>query len=192
VALPLAPLSRRRKVNILTVLGELVQTTAGKWITNPPTRCPTVTNSAPVRCSSVIRLASVAEADTPPGHACNAIARCSGRRVTLTAQPWMESGPKNWSTFLGESIIGREFSELGRDDWAVHVALWQAGELVAGTQTKASKPSTTVTDTIVSSGTRAAPVGRATVSTTPLLEHCRQPSGRDRTQPRVMDISGYP
>jgi len=26
----------------------------------------------------------------------------------------------------------REFSELERDDWAVHVALWQAGELVAG------------------------------------------------------------
>lgn len=26
----------------------------------------------------------------------------------------------------------REFSELGRDDWAVHVALWQFGELVAG------------------------------------------------------------
>ena len=26
----------------------------------------------------------------------------------------------------------REFSELGRDDWAVHVALWQEGELVAG------------------------------------------------------------
>ena len=26
----------------------------------------------------------------------------------------------------------REFSELDRDDWAVHVALWQAGELVAG------------------------------------------------------------
>ncbi|WP_019970811.1 3'(2'),5'-bisphosphate nucleotidase CysQ [Mycobacterium sp. 141] len=26
----------------------------------------------------------------------------------------------------------REFAELGRDDWAVHVALWQAGELVAG------------------------------------------------------------
>ena len=25
----------------------------------------------------------------------------------------------------------REFSELGRDDWAVHVALWQEGELVA-------------------------------------------------------------
>ncbi|HEV7423412.1 MAG TPA: 3'(2'),5'-bisphosphate nucleotidase CysQ [Mycobacterium sp.] len=26
----------------------------------------------------------------------------------------------------------REFSELGRDDWAVHVALWQSGELIAG------------------------------------------------------------
>ena len=26
----------------------------------------------------------------------------------------------------------REFSELGRHDWAVHVALWQSGQLVAG------------------------------------------------------------
>jgi 3'(2'), 5'-bisphosphate nucleotidase len=26
----------------------------------------------------------------------------------------------------------REFSELGRPDWAVHVALWESGELVAG------------------------------------------------------------
>jgi len=26
----------------------------------------------------------------------------------------------------------REFSEPGRDDWAVHVALWQSGDLVAG------------------------------------------------------------
>lgn len=26
----------------------------------------------------------------------------------------------------------REFSEVGREDWAVHVALWQDGELVAG------------------------------------------------------------
>jgi 3'(2'), 5'-bisphosphate nucleotidase len=26
----------------------------------------------------------------------------------------------------------REFSEADRDDWAVHVALWQAGELIAG------------------------------------------------------------
>ncbi len=26
----------------------------------------------------------------------------------------------------------REFSELGRPDWAVHVALWESGELIAG------------------------------------------------------------
>src|ERR1700676_3606629 len=26
----------------------------------------------------------------------------------------------------------REFSEAGRTDWAVHVALWQSGEIVAG------------------------------------------------------------
>ena len=26
----------------------------------------------------------------------------------------------------------REFSELDRDDWAVHVALWEDGDLVAG------------------------------------------------------------
>jgi len=38
--MPPAPLSRRRKVNLLTVFGELVQTTAGTWITYPPTRCP--------------------------------------------------------------------------------------------------------------------------------------------------------
>jgi hypothetical protein len=38
--MPLAPLSRRRKANLLTVLGDLVQTTDGKWITHPPTRCP--------------------------------------------------------------------------------------------------------------------------------------------------------
>jgi hypothetical protein len=38
--MPLAPLSRRRKVNLSTVLDELVQTTAGTWITHPPSRCP--------------------------------------------------------------------------------------------------------------------------------------------------------
>ena len=38
--MPPAPLSRRRKVNLLTVFGEPVQTTAGTWITYPPTRCP--------------------------------------------------------------------------------------------------------------------------------------------------------
>lgn len=30
----------------------------------------------------------------------------------------------------------REFSEVGRDDWAVHVALWEDGDLVAGAVTR--------------------------------------------------------
>lgn len=33
----------------------------------------------------------------------------------------------------------REFSELGRDDWAVHVALWQDGDLVAGAVARPAK-----------------------------------------------------
>lgn len=33
----------------------------------------------------------------------------------------------------------REFSEIGRDDWAVHVALWQGGELVAGAVARPAK-----------------------------------------------------
>ena len=60
----------------------------------------------------------------------------------------------------------REFSELGRDDWAVHVALWQSGELVAGavalpaqgitlaTPTVAPPPATPDTPRIVVSRTR--------------------------------------
>ena len=34
----------------------------------------------------------------------------------------------------------REFSELGRQDWAVHVALWQSGVLVAGAGRHAGHP----------------------------------------------------
>ncbi|MEO3761326.1 3'(2'),5'-bisphosphate nucleotidase CysQ [Mycobacterium sp. B14F4] len=60
----------------------------------------------------------------------------------------------------------REFSELGRVDWAVHVALWQAGELAAGavalpaqgvtlaTPTVAAPPAATGTPRIVVSRTR--------------------------------------
>lgn len=33
----------------------------------------------------------------------------------------------------------REFSEIGRDDWAVHVALWEDGELVAGAVARPAK-----------------------------------------------------
>jgi 3'(2'), 5'-bisphosphate nucleotidase len=42
----------------------------------------------------------------------------------------------------------REFSELGRDDWAVHVALWQAGELVAGAVALPAQGITLATPTI--------------------------------------------
>ncbi len=60
----------------------------------------------------------------------------------------------------------REFAELGRDDWAVHVALWQQGELVAGavalpaqgvtlaTPEVAAPPSAPATPRIVVSRTR--------------------------------------
>ena len=46
------------------------------------------------------------------------------------ADPARLSAERVW---IVDPLAGtREFSELGRDDWAVHVALWSAGELVAG------------------------------------------------------------
>jgi 3'(2'), 5'-bisphosphate nucleotidase len=42
----------------------------------------------------------------------------------------------------------REFSELGRADWAVHVALWQAGELVAGAVALPAQGVTLATPTV--------------------------------------------
>ncbi|MGZ6779690.1 MAG: 3'(2'),5'-bisphosphate nucleotidase CysQ [Mycobacterium sp.] len=42
----------------------------------------------------------------------------------------------------------REFSELGRDDWAVHVALWQEGELVAGAVALPAQGITLATPTV--------------------------------------------
>lgn len=42
----------------------------------------------------------------------------------------------------------REFSELGREDWAVHVALWQAGELVAGAVALPAQGVTLATPTV--------------------------------------------
>ncbi|VEG39389.1 3'-phosphoadenosine 5'-phosphosulfate (PAPS) 3'-phosphatase [Mycolicibacterium flavescens] len=42
----------------------------------------------------------------------------------------------------------REFSELGRDDWAVHVALWQAGGLVAGAVALPAQGMTLATPTV--------------------------------------------
>ncbi|MEZ0341791.1 3'(2'),5'-bisphosphate nucleotidase CysQ [Mycobacterium sp. pV006] len=42
----------------------------------------------------------------------------------------------------------REFSELGRTDWAVHVALWQAGDLVAGAVALPAQGVTLATPTV--------------------------------------------
>jgi len=43
----------------------------------------------------------------------------------------------------------REFSELGRTDWAVHVALWESGELVAGAVALPAQNVTLATPTVV-------------------------------------------
>jgi hypothetical protein len=32
--------NRHPRITLVTVLGELVRTTDGKWMTHPPTRCP--------------------------------------------------------------------------------------------------------------------------------------------------------
>ena len=42
----------------------------------------------------------------------------------------------------------REFSELGRDDWAVHVALWQSGDLSAGAVALPARGITLATPTV--------------------------------------------
>ncbi|MDY6998226.1 MAG: 3'(2'),5'-bisphosphate nucleotidase CysQ, partial [Actinomycetota bacterium] len=42
----------------------------------------------------------------------------------------------------------REFSELGRTDWAVHVALWESGELVAGAVALPAQNMTLATPTV--------------------------------------------
>jgi 3'(2'), 5'-bisphosphate nucleotidase len=42
----------------------------------------------------------------------------------------------------------REFSEAGRTDWAVHVALWEAGELVAGAVALPAQGATLATPTV--------------------------------------------
>lgn len=51
----------------------------------------------------------------------------------------------------------REFSEAGRDDWAVHVALWERGDLVAGAVALPGRNVTLATPTLP-----AAPDGPAT------------------------------
>lgn len=43
----------------------------------------------------------------------------------------------------------REFSELGRQDWAVHVALWERGELAAGAVALPAQGVTLATPTVI-------------------------------------------
>ncbi|NYF97398.1 3'(2'),5'-bisphosphate nucleotidase CysQ [Janibacter cremeus] len=53
----------------------------------------------------------------------------------------------------------REFSEAGRDDWAVHVALWQDGQLVAGAVGRPAKDVTySSADNAPAAGTTGAPL----------------------------------
>ncbi|ORV16504.1 3'(2'),5'-bisphosphate nucleotidase CysQ [Mycobacterium celatum] len=51
----------------------------------------------------------------------------------------------------------REFSELGREDWAVHVALWQSGELVAGAVALPAQGITLATPEIASPSPHSGP-----------------------------------
>src|SRR5690242_11215126 len=50
----------------------------------------------------------------------------------------------------------REFSESGRDDWAVHVALWEDGELVAGAVALPAQGITLATPTVGAPGSAPA------------------------------------
>jgi len=72
------------------VLGDLVQTTDGKWITRPPAGVQTVIRSARIRSSSGMSPASAtAVAGTPVGIAAPVMRWCMGRRSTRTAPRWM-------------------------------------------------------------------------------------------------------
>jgi hypothetical protein len=65
---------------LLVVLGELVQTTAGKWIIHPPTRCPNGHTLVTGEVLSATKSASAAAAATPPSQLS---AECTLRTVSL-------------------------------------------------------------------------------------------------------------
>jgi hypothetical protein len=58
----------------------------GSGITQPPSRCPTGTPSAPAKCSSATKPVSGTAAAIRLGRAVHAIRRCTGRRSTNTAR----------------------------------------------------------------------------------------------------------
>src|SRR5215472_6647656 len=51
----------------------------------------------------------------------------------------------------------REFSEPGRDDWAVHVALWRAGRLAAGAVALPARGMTLYTPVVALAAARNGP-----------------------------------
>ena len=70
----------------MPIIGDLVRNTRGQWITQPPSRCPTGTPSAPAKCSSATKPVSGTAAAIRLGRAAHAIRRCTGRRSTNTAR----------------------------------------------------------------------------------------------------------
>lgn len=60
----------------------------------------------------------------------------------------------------------REFSELARADWAVHVALWQSGELVAGAVALPAQGFTLATPTVAAAPPPMSEAPRIAVSRT--------------------------
>lgn len=74
----------------------------------------------------------------------------------------------------------REFGEIGRDDWAVHVALWEKGQLVAGAVARPAKGVTySTSQTDVPKGVAGSPLRLAVSRSRPpefvtrLAEHLR-------------------
>ena len=72
----------------LDVLGQLVPTTAGKWITHPPTRCPSGHRLGPGEVLVGIKPVSGTAAGTRRVRAAHAMRRCTGCRLIAIARRW--------------------------------------------------------------------------------------------------------
>ncbi len=79
---------------LLRVLGEVAQTTSGKWITHRRRDARTGTPSAPTESSSAIKPASGTAADTQHGHAAHAIRRSTDLREAYEVEHG--SDLENW------------------------------------------------------------------------------------------------
>ena len=72
----------------LDVLGQLVPTTAGKWITHPPTRCTSGHRPGPGEMLVGIKPVSGTAAGTRRVRAAHAVRRCTGCRLIAIARRW--------------------------------------------------------------------------------------------------------